>query len=202
VKIFFIIFTAILLIAVSATFFFMRRPGLSQYEYLRNPQIRFMENQPVIVVEANGDPNEVGGKAFSLLFKTYFKIKGAQKGPKQPAPRARWPLELETKKTEWKGLYAMPVPQKTAELPMVKTQPGLTVRLDTWEYGQVAEILHIGTYDSEKATISRLAAFINKNGYTIIGDHEEEYIKGPGKFLKGNPEKYLTIIRYRVQKGL
>ena len=48
-------------------------------------------------------------------------------------------------KTEWKGFYAMPVPQNTTDLPMVKAQPGLTVRLDTWEYGKVAEILHIGS---------------------------------------------------------
>jgi hypothetical protein len=30
--------------------------------------------------------------------------------------------------------------------------------------------------------------------------HEEEYIKGPGMIFAGNPETYLTIIRYPVQK--
>lgn len=196
-----IIAAGILLVAAGVTVFLGRGHDLSQFEYLRNPQTRFMENQKVIVVEAKGDPEVVGGKAFSLLFRTYYKIKGAPKGPKQPAPRARWPVELETKKIEWEGLYAMPVPLKTTELPIVKTEPGLTVRLDTWEYGQVAEILHIGPYDREKPTISRLIAFIKDNGYTIIGDHEEEYLKGPGMFSKGNPEKYYTIIRYRVKKA-
>ena len=117
-----------------------------------------------------------------------------------PAPRARWPLKPETQGIEWKGLYAMPVPQGTANLPAVKHDPELTVRLELWEYGPVAEILHIGPYNREEQDIARLTAYIKDNGYSIIGDHEEEYIKGPGMFFKGDPEKYYTIIRYLVEK--
>jgi hypothetical protein len=32
----------------------------------------------------------------------------------------------------------------------------------------------------------------------IAGAHEEEYIKGPTMTGKGDPEKYVTIIRYQV----
>ena len=35
----------------------------------------------------------------------------------------------------------------------------------------------------------------------LQGEHEEEYIKGPGMLSKGNPQKYLTIIRYRVKQA-
>ena len=35
----------------------------------------------------------------------------------------------------------------------------------------------------------------------MVGEHEEEYLRGPGMFSKGDPEKYLTIIRYRVKKA-
>ncbi len=145
-------------------------------------------------------PNEFGGKAFGLLFKTYFKIKGTPKGSKQPAPRARWPVSLDSPQSEWIGRYAMPVPEDTTELPEYKAEPGLTMELTTWEYGEVAEILHIGPYDKEEPTIEKLHNFIAQNGYEIIGEHEEEYLKGPGMFFKGNPEKYYTIIRYQVKK--
>jgi effector-binding domain-containing protein len=64
----------------------------------------------------------------------------------------------------------------------------------------VAEILHIGSYDKEKPTVDRLTKFISDNGYRIIGDHEEEYVKGPGMLFKGNSENYRTIIRYRIEK--
>jgi hypothetical protein len=46
-----------------------------------------------------------------------------------------------------------------------------------------------------------LAVIVLDSGYVIAGEHEEEYIKGPGMFSKGDPEKYLTIIRYRVKKA-
>ncbi|MBU2555055.1 MAG: hypothetical protein KKF98_11405 [Bacteroidetes bacterium] len=159
-----------------------------------------MKSQKMVVVEAKGDPNVVGGKAFRLLFKTYFKIKGTSKGPKQPAPRARWPRSLDIPKSEWVGFYAMPVPEQTVQLPVYKAETGLKVELTTWEYGDVAEILHIGPYSKEESAIKRLVDFIKEQGYEIVGNHEEEYIKGPGMFLKGNPEKYITIIRYRVKK--
>jgi effector-binding domain-containing protein len=43
-----------------------------------------------------------------------------------------------------------------------------------------------------------LQKFVDQQGYTIIGGHEEEYIIGPE--IKENPEEYITILRYRVQK--
>ena len=52
----------------------------------------------------------------------------------------------------------------------------------------------------ETPTIEKLKKFIDNNGYKIIGAHEEEYLRGPGMFFKGNPNKYWTIIRYRVEK--
>lgn len=75
------------------------------------------------------------------------------------------------------------------------------VKIEYWEYGQVAEILHIGSYSEESPTIERLHQFIKDSGYKIVGDHEEEYLKGPGMFFKGNPAKYRTIIRCRVEKN-
>ncbi len=176
-------------------------PDPAQFGYLKQPQIRTMADQRVIVVETKGDPTTAGGEAFGLLFKTYFKLKGAPKGPKQPAPRARWPMALDTPKEQWIGRYAMPVPdgiELASEPP--KSVSGLQAKLAKWEYGQVAEILHIGPYDLEEPTIRKLTDFIKASGCTITGEHEEEYIKGPGMFFKGNPEKYLTIIRYRIVK--
>ena len=71
----------------------------------------------------------------------------------------------------------------------------------TWEYGMVAEVLHVGSYSSEEPDIRRLTDFIASQGYRVIGDHEEEYVKGPGVFFAGDPAKYLTIIRLRVEQA-
>jgi hypothetical protein len=176
-------------------------PSPAQFAYIKDPQVFILPDLKVLQVEAKGEPGVAGGQAFGLLFKTYFQLKGVPKGPKQPAPRARWPVPLETPKGEWIGRYAMPVPDNIDALPsQAEGTPGLRVELTTWEYGDVAEILHVGPYDKEEATIARLTQFIKDCRYEIIGDHEEEYLKGPGMFGKGNPQKYLTIIRYRVKK--
>jgi hypothetical protein len=178
-----------------------QEPNISQFERLKEPKISTQKNQKMLVVEAKGDPNVVGGKAFGLLFQLYYRMAETPKGPMQPAPRARWPISLvDTQKSTWIGAYGLPVPETITELPKYETQEGLKASLATWEYGTVAEILYIGPYDKEEPTIKRLLDFIKEQGYVTVGDHEEEYIKGPSMYGKDDPEKYVTIIRYRVKK--
>jgi hypothetical protein len=193
-----IIFVIVLVVAV--LFYMMKGPDVSQYDSLKEPRIAAMKDQKMVVVEAKGDPNMVGSQAFGLLFKTYYKLEGVSRGSHPPAPRARWSGDMNDK-TTWIGHYALPVPDQVASLPATDVEPGFRVDLITWEYGAVAEILHIGPYAKETPTIEKLMKFIKDSGYTIIGYHEEDYVKGPGMFFEGNPEKYYTIIRYRVAKG-
>ncbi len=189
-------------LGTAAFLFTMGGPSEAQFEYLKDPQVRILPDLKVLEVQAKGEPGVVAGQAFGLLFKTYFQLKGVPKGPRQPAPRARWPVPLETPKGEWVGHYAMPVPASVNSLPSQATsESGLRAEITTWTYGDVAEVLHVGPYDREEPTITKLKEFIQECGYEIVGEHEEEYIKGPGMFSKGNSEKYLTIIRYRVQKA-
>lgn len=183
---------------IAALFLFSQGPELSKYEFLKEPRITKIPDQKMIQVVAAGDPNVVANKAFKLLFKTYFKIPGVSKSMKQ-APRARWAGDVNVK-SSWTGYYAMPVPAETASLPPIDPEPGYQVELTTWEYGDVAEILHVGPYAQETPTIEKLHRLVKQEGYEIIGYHEEEYLKGPGMFFKGDPEKYRTIIRYRVKK--
>ena len=86
----------------------------------------------------------------------------------------------------------LPVPQDTATLP--QKVPGVEVGLETWEYGTVAQILHLGAYDQEGPAVERLMKFIEESGYRIAGVHEEEYLTTPdAKVVK-------TLIRCPVQK--
>lgn len=105
-------------------------------------------------------------------------------------------------KEEWVGEFALKVNASVKEIPeKIKTKyPKLELKV--WKYGKTAEILHVGAYDAEDATINKLHEFIEKSGYEINGQHEEEYIKGPGMFFEGNPDKYQTIIRYPVKKKI
>jgi hypothetical protein len=67
-----------------------------------------------------------------------------------------------------------------------------------WDYGEVAEILHIGPYDQEVPTLQRLRDHAQARGYLLVEEHEEEYIRGPTMAGPGDPDQYITILRYRV----
>jgi hypothetical protein len=164
--------------------------SVSQYELLKDPQIKNMPAQRMLVVEAKGDPNIVGKDAFGLLFKAFFSLKGVR----MAAPRARWPNLASDPKDQWVGLYGLPIPDSVSVPPA-----GFEgVRIEVWEYGDVAEILHLGPYTEEIPTVERLHKFVEENGYVIAGPHEEEYLKGPG--MAANPSEYQTIIRYQIKK--
>jgi hypothetical protein len=196
-----VVLVAVLLVGVFLWMGLPKGPSLDKVAHLRTPQILDMDSQKVLQVRAKGDPNAVGKRAFGLLMKTYFGLKGVPKGgPSFKPPRARWPVESGLPMEEWEGLYAIPVPESVTELSPVASKDGLTVELAEWEYGEVAQILHVGRYDAEIPTVETLNGFIRSQGYEIAGLHEEEYLKGPGFLFMGNPDNYLTIIRYPVRK--
>jgi len=165
------------------------------YGVRQKPAIVEMPAQRVAVVRSVGDPNEVGAQVFPALFGSVMTLKFKVLKPrgidyKPGPPRARWPDLPGTPKDQWTGLWAIQVPDDTEELP--QTVPGVPVELETWEYGTVAHILHLGPYTEELPTVERLQTFIAESGYRIAGAHEEEYLSRPGaKTMK-------TIIRYPV----
>jgi hypothetical protein len=192
-----IIIGAILVVIIGVFIFFSLNsgPDLKSYEHLKQPQISTIKDQKMIIVKLQGIPEATAGKAIGQLYATFYQLKNNR--IKIAAPRARWPVSPDTKESNWIGIYGLPVSETVTEVPVQKG--GVPVKLVTWEYGTVAEILHIGPYDQEKPDIEKLKNFINNNGYQITGDHEEEYLKGP-VLWPTNPKNYYTIIRYRIQK--
>ncbi len=194
----------VVVIAIAVVLFVIgspQGPRLSDVASLKEPRITSCPGQRVLQVTAKGNPELIGKKAFRLLMKAYFGVKGVPKyGPNFKPPRARWPSGIETPASEWIGLYAMPVPDSISAVPAAKVPEGMKIEFTKWDYGEVAEILHVGGYAMEPPTSARLKSFINDKGYEIAGYHEEEYLKGPGMLFPGDPKNYLTIIRYQVRK--
>ncbi len=91
---------------------------------------------------------------------------------------------------------------ETAKRAFNKKKPHLNLdiaRLEQFEEGQCAQILHIGPYDDEPTTIETLDRFINEQGYeNDISDsrrHHEIYLGDPRKTA---PEKLKTVIRHPI----
>lgn len=162
------------------------------------PEIVEMPAMKMAVVLSKGDPNVVGENVFPAMYGSLFTLKFDRKKAglepfKVSGLRARWPDCTILPKDQWTAHWAMPVPDDVTELP--QKQPETEVRLETWEYGTVAQILHLGSYSEEAPTIEMLHKFIADQGYEIAGDHEEEYLTSPkAKVIK-------TIIRYPVRKN-
>ncbi len=203
-KVLLVVALVVVAIATGALFVFgsPQGPTLEEVAHLRTPRLTALGPQQVLEVVATGEPKVTGKRAFALLMSTYFKLEGVPRGgPGFKAPRARWPVDASTPPSTWTGRYAMPVPDSVTALPAGAADKELEVRLARWDYGEVAEVLHVGSYASETPTVDGLKAFIAASGYEVAGDHEEEYLRGPGMLFPGDPATYLTVIRYPVRKA-
>jgi len=154
-------------------------PDPAQFAHLKDPRLTRLPDQKMLVVEAAGDPNIVGSRAFGLLFSTYYKLDGVSRAQHPPA-RARAGLARRNAEADWVGYYALPVPEGVSALPAATGEPELRIALSTWAYGEVAEVLHVGSYSSEEPDIIRLHEFVTSSGRRVVGEHEEEYVRDRG----------------------
>ena len=193
-----LVFGVFVLAVVSVMVYYMwKGPDLTRYDYLIEPAISTKPPQKMILVEVRGDPNVVAQGAYELLYELYYGTAGVDMWP-LPAPRARWTVASDRPKDEWIGIYGIPVPDSATELPEHTAIPGMKTSLETWTYGEVVELLYIGPYDDETPSIQRMRDYVEERGYTFTGPHEEEYLKGPGMIFSGNPDEYVTILRYGI----
>jgi hypothetical protein len=161
------------------------------------PKIVEMPSQKMAVVTGRGSPDEVFARLMPALYGSAYTLKFDLKKKGLPTfkvtgLRARYPDIPGTAKEQWTQIIGLPVPDDTTSLP--QKLPEIQVKLETWKYGTVAEILHLGSYAEETANIERLHKFIEDSGYEISGPHEEEYLTMPDAKV---PK---TIIRYEVKK--
>jgi len=161
------------------------------------PQILEMPPQKMAVVYAKGAPDKVFPEFMPALYGSVYTLKFDLKKKGLPTfkvsgLRARYPDAHLVPKEEWTHIIGLPIPEDTTFLP--QKVPGIEVKIETWEYGTVAQILHLGPYDQEEPTVERLHQFIEESGYKIAGAHEEEYLTTPDAKV---PK---TIIRYPVRK--
>ena len=163
------------------------------------PEIAELPDTSMAVVHAVGDPTEVVQKVFPALYGATYGLKFALKKDgvayKIEPPRARWfggPDWATLPRDEWESAWAIPVPEGTTEL--VQKDPATPVVVETWEYGTVAQVLHVGTYADETPTIELLHTYIGQQDYEIAGPHEEEYLSRP------DAKEPKTVIRYQVRR--
>jgi hypothetical protein len=85
------------------------------------------------------------------------------------------------------------------------------LRLAPYQEGLCVQIMHLGPYATEPATVARMQAFAAEQGYIerhehplsrgqrVIYDHHEIYLGDP---RRAQPEKLKTVLRHPVKKAV
>jgi len=165
------------------------------------PEVIDLPDRKVLTIKSVGDPNIVGASIFGPLYGTAYSTKFKTfkpRGIKMELGKltALWPDAHSKPKDKWTGIWAIPVPGYVSESDIVQKDAKTPIKLEVWQGGTYAQILHKGTYAEEGPTIVKLHEFIESKGFkmtNIPGTHEEEYLTSP------DAKEAKTIIRYRIK---
>ena len=169
----------------------------THYAYGTGPEILEMPSQKMAAVYAKGTPEQVFPRVLPDLYSSVYALNVELK--KQGLStftigglRARYPDAHLVPITEWTNVIGLPVPESTMCLP--QKVGGNEIKIETWEYGTIGQILLSEFHDGEITAVERLHQYISDNDYEIIGVHEEEHLTHP------HDENPAIIIRYRIIK--
>jgi hypothetical protein len=185
--------------------------------------VRFLQLPPrrFVMIDGEGPP---GPEAFAPrmpgLYTTAYKLRFALKdrgvitkvGPLEGLWWTSdglfdldWLLEGARDNWRWTLLIALPEEATTEEISSAlaagraKLDPGFApgLRVETFDEGGAAQLLHVGPYSAEKASIERLHAAVEAAGFTLRGRHHELYLGNP---QTSAPERLRTILRQPVSR--
>jgi hypothetical protein len=191
----------------------------SLYTATATPQIVDVPPRQYLMIDGIGDPNtsEAFMAAIPTLYTLAYGLRAILKASQgvaykvMPLEGQWWVPDLNdfdyVDRSNWQWTLMISLPEDaTSEMFDVARQtakrkkpdlPLNNVRLETLHEGLSAQILHIGPFADEPASIERLNAFIKGQGYSYAGKHHEIYLSD---FQRAAPEKLKTIIRYPVER--
>lgn len=101
--------------------------------------------------------------------------------------------------------YVMDQKSKMGEMelcvPTAETPNGNGITVKEMPRIKAVCVTHIGSYETMNYAYEAIDCYARENNLTLQPPFREVYIKGPGMFLKGNPNKYITEILFPVKEG-
>ena len=197
------------------------------YQPKTTPAIVDVPEMTFFSVDGKVNPNEPDGaysKAVGLLYALSYTVRMSDKGgaklpgffPYKVAPlEGFWQLaggepgvDYNNKdKFEWTSVIRQPefVDETVLDwaCEQVRKKKGLDTsraRLVRYCEGLCVQMMHIGPYDAEPASVAKMDAFLLENGYrNDLGArrHHEIYLGDPSKSA---PERLKTVLRHPVTK--
>ncbi|MDE6313974.1 MAG: GyrI-like domain-containing protein [Lachnospiraceae bacterium] len=191
------------------------------------PQIVTVPPMKYIAVRGSGNPNEKDGdyqKAIGVLYAIAYTLKMSYKGDYKiegffeyvvPPLEGFWwqengvGIDYSRKDAfQWISVIRLPdfVAQKDFEWAVAQVWEKKKLDCSKAEYllideGLCVQIMHIGSYDDEPATVAIMDEYLLKNGYendiNSSRRHHEIYLSDARKTA---PEKWKTVIRHPIKK--
>lgn len=191
------------------------------------PQLVSLPPMQYLAVRGKGDPNEEGGayqQAIGLLYGVAYTLKMCRKAGYEidgyfdyvvPPLEGFWYQEgadgVEySHKDAFCWISVIRVPDfvsradfdwAIAEATRKKKQDFSAVEFLTVDEGLCVQMMHLGAYDDEPASVARMDAFLAQNGcandFSAERMHHEIYLSDP---RKTPPEKRKTVLRHPVRK--
>ena len=192
------------------------RPSAKEFELVDVPAMQFL------MVDGHGDPNtaEAYREAVEALYAVAYKIKFASKKELDrdyvvpPLEGLWWAADMDSftvkrDKSAWDWTMMIMTPEWVTEemfgraveqVRKGKNPPALSkVRLESYHEGLAIQILHVGSFDDEGPTLTRLhQEYLPANNYVENGKHHEIYLSDPRKVA---PEKLKTVLRQPVREA-
>ena len=191
------------------------------------PEIVNVPKVNYIAVRGTGDPNEEGGayqQAISILYAVAYTLKMSYKTDHKMEGFFEYvvpPLEgfwwqdgvdgadySDKSSFHWISVIRLPDFVEEIDFEWAKETAAKKKKLDcssaeffTVDEGLCVQIMHIGPFDDEPATVALMDAYLDENGYVNdITDkrlHHEIYLSDANKVA---PEKRKTVIRHPIRK--
>ena len=191
------------------------------------PQIVDVPWMRFVAVRGRGDPNEPGGAyshALEVLYALAYTLKMSKKGNRRiegyfdyvvPPLEGFWRTPdgadfsyADKSSLQWISCIRLPDFVTKADFDWAVESASSKKKLDcsaaeylTLREGLCVQMMHLGGYDEEPATIEAMRRYIEANGYAEdLSDerlHHEIYLSDP---RKSPPEKWKTVIRHPVRR--
>ncbi|MBE5986130.1 MAG: transcriptional regulator [Paenibacillaceae bacterium] len=191
------------------------------------PEIVTVPVTNYVAVRDKGDPNQEGGayqNALGILYGVAYTIKMSYKGSHKiegffeyvvPPLEGFWwqddvaGVDYANKDTfNWISVIRLPEFVTKEDFDWAVTEAGKKKKMDcssaeflTVDEGLCVQIMHIGPFDDEPATVAIMDEYLVENGYrndmTDIRLHHEIYLSD---IRKVQPSKWKTIIRHPIKK--
>lgn len=192
----------------------------------KKPTIVTVPPMSYIAVRGQGNPNDENGEykqSIGLLYAIAFTIKMSKKGTHQiegyfdyvvPPLEGFWwqdgvtGVDYRNKDSfKWISLIRLPDFVKKADFEWAVSEATKKKQTDfskveflTYNEGLCVQCMHIGSYDSEPATVQLMHEFMERKGYVLdISDkrfHHEIYLSDARRTA---PEKLKTVIRHPIK---